>query len=151
MQLVDRRFEQEFARRLRQELDGVDIPTRPFRPVPRRWLPLRTIAVAIAATLALSVVAGVITGSANPIVWTQKARQVLGIEAAPLVIPSQPASPSPSKAAAPVKQASATPSPEREAGDATPSPSHTQSPEPRETESPEPSRSPSSGGGGESG
>jgi hypothetical protein len=141
MQLVDPRFEQEFARRLRQELDAVDVPSRPFRPVPRRWLPVRQIAVAVVAALTLSAVAGVITGSANPSVWAQKARQVFGIQFSPLVIPTSSASPSPSKATVPVRQSSPTPSPEREPGDATPSPSRTESPEPHDAESPEPSGS----------
>jgi hypothetical protein len=69
MQLVDRRFEDEFARRLRQELDAVDVPSRPFRPLSVTGRPIRPMVMAAVLALAHTVVLGAITGSADPSAW----------------------------------------------------------------------------------
>src|SRR6266851_5174513 len=98
MQLVDRRFEQEFARRLRQELDAIDIPSRPLRTVSAARRAIRPMVMAAVLALALSAALGAITGSASPSAWgewVQKTMHAVGIQPAPGLLPPPPPAASP--------------------------------------------------------
>jgi hypothetical protein len=145
MQLVDRRFEQEFARRLRRELDAIDVPSRPFPPLATSRLPIRTIVIAAAGALALSAAVGAITGSANPGAWggwVQKTMHAVGIAASPSLIPTPPPAASPTPSPATVKLVAKSPAavPGREPGEATSSSTSHESPEPTQSEPPESSQ-----------
>jgi hypothetical protein len=139
MLLVDRRFEQEFARRLRRELDSIDIPSRPFAPAVPRRLPLRsfllaaTIAVGLSAAVA-GAVSGAVTGNPDPRTLVQRIFQGEGDEGPATSLLPSPESP-PAKAAVPVKHSpAAIPTQKPEPGEATPLPNHRESPEPHESE-----------------
>lgn len=133
-----------FTWRLRSALDRVVPPHTPprylsasvARPAPFRFAPA-ALAAAVAGVVALGAFAT--TGSANPIVWTQRA--AASIESAghaPAAAPSPQASPSPEKES-PRPQAVPPPThdPEHEAS---PQPEPSEAPE--RPSSPEPSSSP---------
>ncbi|HSP10153.1 MAG TPA: hypothetical protein VLU92_11215 [Candidatus Dormibacteraeota bacterium] len=151
-----------FTWRLRSALDRVTPPRTPPRYLSAsiaRSAPLRFAPAALAAALAGVVVlaAFATTGSANPVVWTQRA--VSSIESAghtPAVVPGPESSPSPGTESpqapavaapthAPEHEGSPQPEPS-EAPERSPSPQPRESPEPvghSGTSSPAPSESPS--------
>ena len=138
-------FEEVFSRRLRQELDALDVRT-PMRrrPIGRGWLRTfwiaRPLAVAAIATIALAGLATAVTASPDPAQWVQPGawERALGVA---------PASPSPT----PHSQPSETPEPSssQEPSDS-PKPGVTENPdspaaEPSEhPETPQSSQSPES-------
>lgn len=80
MEITDESFEDGLARRLRSELDRLEVslpgtPTLPSRV--RRYFLRSTLAAAIAAGLCLGSAA--VSGSPNPVVWVQAAGHSLGL------------------------------------------------------------------------
>ena len=138
MEQVNSSFEQALTRRLRAELDALNVavPAVPGYSGPRSlayvWAVGRPLALAVAAALLLGSVAAFASGSPNPKVWVTEAEHSLGIPAPddeiapgalPLVHPSE--------------------SPEAEDGHSAPvgsgvEPSHKPGSEPVERESPGP-------------
>jgi hypothetical protein len=154
-----------FTWRLRAALDRVVPPQTPPRylsaanasAAPLRFAPA-ALAAAVAGIVALAAFAT--TGSANPVVWTQRVTSTIGSAGhAPAAVPSPEVSPSPRNesphppAAAPpahTPEHEASPQPEpSETPERSPSPEPHQSPEPSDdhsgTASPSPSPSPSPG------
>lgn len=135
-------FQRSFGRRLRAELDGLDIvlPDRRWGHGTHRARAglrvLRPLALAVAATLALAALATAATRTADPQHWVQPG-QWMSWSAIPRPSPTtQPqthASPSESPETAESPQPRAT---ESEPNDSRQSPSSEQSPEPRESGSP---------------
>lgn len=148
MQVVDR-FEVGVSRRLRAELDALEVrlPAPTYRERGSRSLPafglLRPLAIAAAAAIALAALATAVTRSPDPARWIQPGvwMHALGVgPAAPTPATSQPDEAAPSES--PEAQPKAEPTgPERE-------PSETPGGSSGEHESPEPreSGSPSTGG-----
>ena len=138
-------FEEEFGRRLRRELDGVEVPAP--RPLPARpagprftWI-ARPLAIGLAATLALAALAASVTHSPDPGRWVQPGVWMRAIGGAPDSPATTPAT-EPSPSAEPSQSAEPSERPQ------------TQSPEPEPSDRPgpsaEPRESPDPGGAHES-
>ena len=150
MQALDR-FEELFSRRLRQELDALDVRT-PMRPrtTGGRWVRTfwiaRPLAVAVIATIALAGLATAVTASPDPAQWIQPAawQRGLGVVPAsptptPHSKPSESPAPSSSREPAESPEPGATEAPATPAGEPSEHPDSSptsQSPEPRESEGP---------------
>jgi outer membrane biosynthesis protein TonB len=144
-------FEEVFSRRLRRELDELDVRT-PLRPraTGPRWLKTfwvaRPLAVAAIATIALAGLATAVTASPDPAQWVQPGawQRALGVAPAspsptPKTEPSE--SPEPSGTAEPSEspepRATEIPTnPKAEPSESPEAPESSQSPEPRESEAP---------------
>lgn len=138
MEQVNRSFEQALTRRLRAELDALNVavPAVPGYSGPRSfayvWAVGRPLALAVAAALLLGSVAAFASGSPNPKVWVTEAEHSLGIPA-----PDDEIAPGALPAVHPSE------SPEAEDGHSAPvgsggEPSHKPGSEPVERESPGP-------------
>jgi outer membrane biosynthesis protein TonB len=141
-------FEGAFSRRLRQELDALDIRTPPRRQAgararPRYFWIARPLAVAVIVTIALAGLATAVTASPDPSRWIQPAawQRAFGIaptspSPTPRTEPSE--SPEPSSSAEPGEspEPQAPSSPRAEPSEHPESPESSQSPEPRESEAP---------------
>jgi hypothetical protein len=144
-------FDEVFGRRLRRELDALEIRTparlRPT-PAPRLryfWI-ARPLAVAVIATIALAGLATAVTASPDPARWIQPDawQRAFGVAPAspsptPHAEPSE--SPEPSSSAEPSESPEATESaepssPKAEPSDHPESPESSRSPEPGESEAP---------------
>ncbi|HET7466093.1 MAG TPA: hypothetical protein VFL29_05460 [Candidatus Dormibacteraeota bacterium] len=154
MQAVDT-FEGTFARRLRAELDGLDVRTPAARPALRHrrrravWRVARPLALAMAATIAFAGLATAATGSPDPGQWLRLSQWTSHFNP-PVVTPSdEPAArPSPSEAAEPSEKPAQSPDTEREPSDSPSSGQHPESPEPSGSEGPTSGPSPGEGGDG---
>ncbi len=84
---MDGSFEQALIRRLRADLDALNVavpavPDYSGRPSLRHlWAVARPLALAVAAALLLGSVAALASGSPNPKVWVTEAEHSLGIQA----------------------------------------------------------------------
>ena len=84
---MDSSFEQSLTRRLRAELDvlNVAVPAVPDdsgdRSLKYLWAVARPLALAVAAAMLLGSVAAFASGSPNPKVWVTEAEHALGIQA----------------------------------------------------------------------
>lgn len=150
MQIVGH-FEEVFGRRLREELDALDVRT-PMRPRTggTRWMRTlwiaRPLAGALIATIALAGLATAVTASPDPARWIQPGAWQRGLGVAPWspspTPHSEPSeSPEPSSSAEPSEssepRATEVPaSPRSEPTERPESPEPSQSAEPRETEAP---------------
>jgi hypothetical protein len=124
MGVMDSSFERALTRRLRSELNAVNVAVpAATRPYSRRgdmrylWAVGRPLAVGLAAALLLGSVAAYASGSPNPAVWVKTAERSLGIQPPDDKTPIGPkASPSPHPTESPDRtERSAQPSgPERE-------------------------------------
>jgi hypothetical protein len=156
------RFEEHLSRRLRYELDGMVIRVPAIRPDRQRhWSlfiygVLSPLAIAVAATAAVMVLASAFTGSTNPVVWTDPGAWMRSTGIAP---PSPSPTPSPPNAKSPSTPSSHPAVQQRvplgvqpsgggerespEPGDGShPSPTPSPSPSPRASPSPSPSPPP---------
>ena len=154
MQAVDS-FERNFARRLRAELDGIDVRTPAARPAPRTrrgrafWRVARPLALAMAATVAFAALATAATGSPEPGQWLRPSEWTSRFNP-PLVTPSDEpaAAPSPSEAVEPSENPAQSPATEHEPSESPSSGQHRESPEPAGSEGPTSGPSPGEGGDG---
>ena len=144
-------FEEVFSRRLRQELDALDVRT-PIRrrPIGGGWLRTfwiaRPLAIAAIATIALAGLATAVTASPDPAQWVQPGawQRALGVAPAsprptPHAEPSESPEPSSSHepSESPAPQATEIPAgPDAEPSEKPQSPQASQSPEPGESEAP---------------
>jgi hypothetical protein len=101
---LTRPFEDDLRRRLRAELDAVEIrtPVRDRRvPAPGYLRPWRPLAVALIASLALGALAAAVTKSPDPARWVQPAVWARALGDAPPSTSGTPASPAPPQAVEP--------------------------------------------------
>jgi hypothetical protein len=163
MDFVDGSFEASLTRRLRAELDALDVATAAVSPQSRRIRPVRIVwtigrplALALALALLLGSVAALASGSTDPSQWVREAKSSLGLppsddEGNPSGVQASPSphaedSPETTETPEPAEGGTQPGTPEREAPE---------SPEPTEHRTPEPSspgdsRSPEPGEGGAS-
>ena len=144
-------FEEVFSRRLRQELDALDVhtplPPRSIgRPSPARFWIARPLAVALITAIALAGLATAVTASPNPARWVQPGAWQRAFGAGPAASSPTPRtesseSPEPSRSAEPSespepKETETPTGPRSEPTERPDSPEASQSPEPRESEAP---------------
>ncbi|HSS93884.1 MAG TPA: hypothetical protein VLR46_07835 [Candidatus Dormibacteraeota bacterium] len=107
------RFEEHLSHRLGYELDAMVIRVPPIRPDRQRhrslfvYGVLSPLAITVAATAAVMVLASAFTGSTNPVVWTDPGAwsRNTGIAPSPSPTPSSPnAKPPPTPASHPAAQ-----------------------------------------------
>jgi hypothetical protein len=154
MQALDS-FDQAFGRRLRAELDGLDIRLRASPSELRRRSRhaalriVRPLALAMAATIAFAGLATAATGSPDPGRWLKPSDWTSHFNP-PAAGPSdEPATkPSPSEVAEPGEKATESPTTEREPSESPPSGTSGESPEPSQSERPTSGPSPGEGGDG---
>jgi len=141
-------FEETFSRRLRQELDALEVRT-PARPQPtgtprlRYFWIARPLAVAVIATIALAGLATAVTASPDPGQWVQPERwqRAFGIapvspSPTPRTKPSESPEPSDSAEPSDSPEPKSQSSPQAEPSERPESPESSQSPEPRDSEAP---------------
>ncbi len=143
-------FEDTFGRRLRQELDALEVRTPVMRarttaaaPRLRYFWIARPLAVAVIVTIALAGLASAVTASPDPARWIQPGawQRAFGVApASPTPTPrAEPTeSPEPSSSAEPSEspEPRESASPKAEPSEHPESPESSQSPEPRESEAP---------------
>lgn len=135
-------FEEEFRRRLQEELDAVTVRLPP-PPLPRHrrlggyYGIARPLAMATVAALALGLLAASVTGSPDPSQWVQPGVWMRALGVAP---PSPQATPSPSAEPSPSEDAAQSPEPAESSQPESPEPEPSErsgsSPEPRESDRP---------------
>ncbi len=130
-------FDQALAKRLRQELDALDVAAPAPRPQPLRAMRLALgsmAAMAVGAALLLGTVAVFASGSPDPRVWLRAAQHSLGVplvgEHSPLAVQSSPESAPEPESFAPAATA------ERESPN--PAEVERESPQPARPEAPQP-------------
>ncbi len=144
MQVVGQ-FEEHFSRRLRQELDALEVRTPPRR-IPgatsrhgRFWI-ARPLAVAAIAAMAFAGLATAVTASPNPAHWVEPGawERAFGVApASPTPTPHAEPSESPERSSsAEPSESPESPTPKAEPSEHPESPESGQSPEPRESEGP---------------
>lgn len=144
MQVVGQ-FEEQFSRRLRQELDALEVRTPPRRTRsaisgPGRFWIARPLAVAAIAAIALAGLATAVTASPNPARWVEPGawERAFGVApASPTPTPHAEPSESPEQSSsAEPSESPESPTPKAEPSEHPESPESGQSPEPRESEGP---------------
>ena len=149
MQAVDR-FELGLVRRLRAELDALDVrlPAPAYGRRGSRRRPafglIRPLAIAAAAVIALAALATAVTRSPDPALWVQPSVWMHAFGVGPSSATPTTSQPDEAMPASPEAK------PSTEPANAEPEPSETPGTSPREHESPEPSESESPSGGGSS-